>query len=55
MSRSHRLSDDEGTDPGSLAINRLEADARSLWSLIQFSTEQCGRASRFLSSPPPPE
>jgi len=27
MSRSHRLSDDEGTDPGSLAINRLEADA----------------------------
>lgn len=55
MSRSHRLSDDEGTDPGSLAINRLEADARSLWSLIQFSTEQCGPASRFLSSPPPPK
>lgn len=55
MSRSHRLSDDEGTDPGSLAINRLEADARSLWPLIQFSTEQRGPASLFLSSPPPPE
>ena len=55
MSRSHRLSDDEGTDPG-FSGNHPAGDRRtSLWPLIQFDLNSAARSQSSLSWPRPPE
>lgn len=50
MSRSHRLSDDEGTDPGVSGNQPAGGTRSSLWPLIRFRA-----VALFLSSPPPTE